>query len=393
MGWSIVLTLLLGLAEASALAAVDIIPTPVAGGDNLIQVLPPDAIPAVVAPRFEAPSWLSPSDKVLVVEVNGDARAYPVRILVWHEIVDDTAGGMPIAATYCPLCGTGIGYNRQVGGRVLTFHVSGKLLNNDLVMFDAETNSLWPQIRGEAVTGPMAGQALELIPLTTTTLDAFQASHPGGHVLARPRCDEGIPTGCGDAPYQRSYSYNPYPGYDTDPRVPFPRPFGDDGASLGPKEVVLGVLVGRAAKAYPYRVLANETVVNDVLGAVAIVVTFVQGAGHAFEAEGRQFRVDTEGIMKDQDGGHWDMATGLGPGGKLESVRAIPAYWFAWHDFYPESKAYGFQLGGSSGASAGASAGIGINPLWIMVTLGAAGALGGAAVVAYLRKFRVTRRS
>ncbi len=307
------------------------------------DVLPVDAIPAIVAPRFEDPSWLQGPDRVVGVEINGDARAYPIRILNWHEIVDDIVGGVPIAATWCPLCGTGIVYDRRVGDQTLTLHVSGKLYHNDLVMLDSETGSLWPQILGKAAVGRLSGQELNLIASTTTTWEAWRASHAGTQVLARPRCGEGIPTACFAPPYQRDYTSNPYAGYETNPSTLFPRPYGDVSSSLQPKDVVLGVIVGRTPKAYPYAVLASNPVVNDVVEGVAIVVTFADGAGHAFESGGRRFTSDQGPSMKDQDGNRWDTTAGTGPAGSLKPVRAIPSFWFAWYDFYPSTEGYGFE--------------------------------------------------
>ncbi len=393
VGRPLLIALVLLLSGASTLAVAQAKPQLGTDENGFIEVLPPDAIPAIIQPRSEDASWLSSSDGVLGVEVNGDARAYPLRILVWHEIVNDLVGGVPVAATYCPLCGTGIAYDRRVAGQTLTFHVSGKLLNNDLVMLDAETASLWPQIIGSAATGPMKGQALGVIPSTTTTLGAWRASHPGTQVLARLRCDEGISTPCGAQPYQRDYGANPYGGYESNPGTLFPRPYGNDGSALGPKEIVLGVLVSQTAKAYPYKVLKDNPVVNDMVAGVAIVVTFADGAGHAFEADGRKFTPDSGGTIKDQNGAQWNMATGVGGTGSLRPVRAIPAFWFAWYDFYPYTQAYGFELGrgGGAGANSWGSLGTGINPLWFMVALGSAAALGGAALVAYVRRNRKMR--
>ncbi len=376
------------------------VPQPEGGGQGLGQsvdeagftdVLPVDAIPAIVAPRFEDPSWLQGPDRVVGVDINGDARAYPIRILNWHEIVDDIVGGVPIAATWCPLCGTGIVYDRRAGTQTLTFHVSGKLYRNDLVMLDSETGSLWPQILGKAAVGPLLGRELNLIATTTTTWGAWRASHAGTLVLARPRCGEGIPTDCIAPPHQRDYTTNPYAGYESNPSTLFPRPYGDVSSSLHPKDVVLGVIVGRTPKAYPYAVLASNPAVNDVVEGVSIVVTFADGAAHAFESAGRRFTYDQGPSMKDQDGNAWDMTAGTGTAGSLKPVRAIPSFWFAWYDFYPSTEGYGFEPpgpphGGGNPVNGGAS-------LQTLGSLSAVVAL--AAVGAFLilkRRLGTTRR-
>jgi hypothetical protein len=356
------------------------------------DVLPVDAIPAIVAPRFEDPSWLLGPDRVLGVDVNGDARAYPIRILNWHEIVDDVVGGVPIAATWCPLCGTGIVYDRKVGNQTLTFRVSGKLYQNDLVMLDSETGSLWPQILGKAAAGPLLGQELGLITSTTTTWDAWRASHAGTRVLARPRCGEGIPTTCFDPleSHQRDYTTNPYAGYETSPSTLFPRPYGDVSSSLHLKDVVLGVIVGRTTKAYPYTVLASNPVVNDVVEGVPIVVTLADGAGHAFESGTRRFTHDRGPSMEDQDGNSWDATTGTGTAGSLKPVRAIPSFWFAWYDFYPSTEGYGFEPPGPPHGGNSPGGGPSLKTLGSLSAVVALAAVG--AFLILRRRPRATRR-
>jgi hypothetical protein len=320
--------------------------------DDFVTLMPVDAIAAILQPRFEEPSWLSPEDLVLGVAMGGEARAYPIRILNWHEIVNDVVGGLPIAATYCPLCATGMVYDRRVEGQVLTFRVSGKLYRNDLVMVDTETGSLWPQILGRAATGPLRGADLALIPSWTTTLGAWREAHPDTLVLARPRCDEPlqdrsglVATHCQQNMFQRFYENDPYSAYNQRWESLVPRPFGDDGSDIHPKELVLGVVHNHAAKAYPLKILRVEGLVNDFLGGTAIVVTFAEGSSQAFEAGHRRFSRLEGRLMVDQEGLPWDIFTGSGPGGSLPRLKSFHAFWFAWYDFYPDTLGYGFRVG------------------------------------------------
>ena len=165
---------------------------------------PRDGIPALDAPRFESVQqarWLKAEDRLLGIQRNGVARAYPVAILNWHEIVNDVIGGEAVAITYCPLCGTGIAFAARLNGRDAHFGVSGLLYNSDVLLYDRETESLWSQILGRAVSGKMAGQTLPGIPLMHTTWQDWRARFAQSEVLS-------TRTG-----YNRDYTGNPYQGY------------------------------------------------------------------------------------------------------------------------------------------------------------------------------------
>ncbi|MCK5440086.1 MAG: DUF3179 domain-containing protein, partial [Gemmatimonadetes bacterium] len=149
---------------------------------------PRDGIPALMSPAFELAGeveWLRPQDRLLALERDGEAKAYPLRILNWHEIVNDDVGGEPIVVTYCPLCGTGMAFDPHVGDQRLDFGVSGLLYNSDVLMYDRQTESLWSQIEREAVTGTLRGERLELKPLIHTTWAHWREQHPNGLVLSR----------------------------------------------------------------------------------------------------------------------------------------------------------------------------------------------------------------
>jgi hypothetical protein len=166
---------------------------------------PRDGIPSIDKPVFKAVGEsgdLTATEPVIGLEINGDARAYPLRILIWHEIVNDEVGGTPVTVTYCPLCNSSIVFDRRVLPHVLDFGTTGKLRNSDLVMYDRQTESWWQQFTGEAIVGSLTGTELKLVPSRLESFAEFKARHPGGKVL--------VP----NDPGLRDYGRNPYVGYD-----------------------------------------------------------------------------------------------------------------------------------------------------------------------------------
>ncbi|MEM7171159.1 MAG: DUF3179 domain-containing protein [Pseudomonadota bacterium] len=166
---------------------------------------PKDGIPSIDDPIFvpvSEDSDLGAQEPVIGLEINGDARAYPLRILTWHEIVNDTVGGLPVAVTYCPLCNAAIVFDRRVGDQVLEFGTTGKLRNSDLIMYDRTTESWWQQFLGQAIVGDLAGEKLTLVPARLESWERFVARHPDGQVQ--------VPNN----PGLRAYGANPYVGYD-----------------------------------------------------------------------------------------------------------------------------------------------------------------------------------
>jgi hypothetical protein len=179
---------------------------------------PKDGIPAIDTPRFErltggkSIGWsaaLGDMEPVIALSIGDDARAYPLRVLIWHEIANDVVGSTPVAITYCPLCNAALVFERIVEGRVLDFGTTGKLRYSDLVMYDRQTESWWQQFTGEAMVGAMTGHRLRLIPSRLESFDRFRQRFPGGQVL--------VP---GD-PNARNYGRNPYVGYDATGQRPF----------------------------------------------------------------------------------------------------------------------------------------------------------------------------
>ena len=178
-------------------------------GDIMSGGPPKDGIPSIDEPKFVAVAEskdLAPTEPVVGLTIEGDARAYPLRILTWHEIVNDVVGGVPVAVTYCPLCNSAIVFDRRVDGTATEFGTTGKLRNSDLVMYDRATESWWQQFLGQAIVGERTGTLLRIIPARLESWERFAARHPEGKVL--------VPNN----PGMRSYGMNPYAGYDSSAR-------------------------------------------------------------------------------------------------------------------------------------------------------------------------------
>ena len=205
---------------------------------------PRDGIPALLSPKFipsQEVDFLSSEDRVLGIQSTHQAKAYPIAILNWHEIVNDILEGTPVVITYCPLCGTGMGFQRTVSNRLLTFGVSGLLYQSDVLMYDHQTKSLWSQIARQAVTGQSLGEHLEPIFLEHTTWKAWRKRHPHTLVLSRQ-------TG-----YPRDYSRDPYKNYALTDTLMFSPARQDN--RLSPKQWILGVEIGGKFKAYSFSTL------------------------------------------------------------------------------------------------------------------------------------------
>lgn len=203
--------------------------------DEIISGGPPkDGIPAIDKPSFMPAAnatGLAPREPVIAVAFAAQARAYPLRIMIWHEIVNDTLGGVPIAVTWCPLCNSAVVFDRRSGGRTLSFGTTGKLRNSDLVMYDRETESWWQQFGGTCIVGTLAGAELSLLPMRVESFERFRARFPEGQVL--------VPPDTGGRPYGR----NPYAGYDRSAA-----PFLYRGTDAGPVAPLARVVaVGGAA--------------------------------------------------------------------------------------------------------------------------------------------------
>jgi hypothetical protein len=300
-----------------------------------------DCIPSIDDPRFQpagAADWLEPSDLVVGVEFDGEARAYPLRILTVHEIVNDRVAGRPVAVTYCPLCRSGLVFSREVGNATLEFGVSGKLHDANLVMYDRETETYWSQLDGNAIVGPQVPRSLRILPSTITTWERWEQGHPETTVLSR---DTGI--------YPASvYGSDPYAGYANSSRVGFGVDRVDE--RLPTKELVYGVTAGGASAAYPESVVRSRDVINDEVGGVPVLVLEVpdDGSVRVFVREtgnGTRSFDAGDGVLVDDRGNRWsydgEALEGPRAGTRLERLPTHGVYWFAWSSFNPETDVYG----------------------------------------------------
>ena len=226
--------------------------------DKIVSGGPPqDGIPSIDNPKFqsvqEADEILEDSELVLGLNINGDIRAYPLQILVWHEIVNDVVGGEPVAITYCPLCFTNQVFNRTLNdGSIVEFGTSGKLYNSNLVMYDRKSNSLWSQALGEGIVGDYSGVKLERIPFDIAFWKEWKKLYHESKVLTR------------DTGTVRPYGADPYGDYYTNDLILFP--VANDDKRLGLKEIIIGLEDKSQYKAYKLQDIETDKVINDVIG-------------------------------------------------------------------------------------------------------------------------------
>jgi hypothetical protein len=257
-----------------------------------------DAIPALDRPNYDAAREAGWGDDELVIGVvrGKEARAYPIAILVWHELVNDELGGDPILVSFCPLCGTALVFDRILEGRAREFGVSGLLYQSDLLMYDRETESLWSQIGANAITGALMGQRLELLRSRTMTWKNWREAHPETTVLSRK-------TG-----FQRDYGRTPYKDYETSSLLYFPVKADN---RRHPKMPTLGLRIPNGpSRAYPGEEIARAGGrVEDVFSGQPVSVTY----------DSRTKRFDFE---------------------VPEGIEVVEGFWFAWAAFHPETSVY-----------------------------------------------------
>lgn len=310
--------------------------------------VPRDGIPPIDHPRFQPVDsvyHLSAKSPVIALHVAGDARAYPLEVLTRHEIVNDVVGGLPVAVTFCPLCNSGLVYDRRFDGETLRFGVSGNLLNSDLIMWDDATESWWQQLTGYAIVGEYSGRRLQFVTSQMISFAVFRERYPSGMVLQGPL---------------GAYGRNPYAGYDSAEPFLF-RGTPDD--RLRPTERVLGAEVAEQPVAYSFAQLRQARVVNDRVGDVAIVAFWQAGAASALDLtdidssrdvgmallfergldDGRTltFFHDADGFVDYETGSRWNILgeAYAGPlaGALLRQTRASTHFWFAWAAFHPDT--------------------------------------------------------
>lgn len=263
---------------------------------------PRDGIPSLDDPQFVAgreADFLAADDRILGLTYQGVSRAYPIRILNYHEIVNDSLNGQSVVVTYCPLCGTGVAFSATpIGDRRLEFGVSGLLYNSDVLMYDRQTGSLWSQLMNLAISGPLKGAMLESLAISHTTWRDWLDRFPDTEVLT-------TKTG-----FRRNYSVNPYPGYSGTGKLYFP--VSDDDNRYRRKEVVMGVQIRDQFRAYPFEELRQGPAV------------------FADEFQGESFEVlfdadnETARLMR-KDG---------------SEIPTILSFWFAWYAFHPKTEVF-----------------------------------------------------
>jgi len=317
---------------------------------------PPDGIPPIEDPTFLAVAdnleILDPAEPVVALEIDGDARAYPIRAMIWHEIVNDTVGGVPVSVTYCPLCNSAVTYRREISGVETTFGTSGRLFASALVMYDRATESLWTHFDGKAVVGILTGTQLEAIGSPLMAWGDFTASYPEGQVL------DWTATG-----FNRDYGRNPYEGYDDDTTQPFLFRGALDDRGLA-KQRVVGIAVNDEAVAYDLNALssgeasANSVVVGEQdlvifwkagqasaldegiledgrdVGSVGVFSRVVDGQALTFATEGDRF-------VDEETGSVWlisgEATSGPLEGTQLERVEHLDTFWFSWSTYQPDT--------------------------------------------------------
>ena len=271
---------------------------------------PKDGIPSIDKPKFLPASGshgLKPEDRVLGVFHNGIAKAYPIGILNYHEIVNDKFGADAIIVSYCPLCGTGMVFDANIKGIDRQFGVSGLLYNSDMLLYDRESMSLWSQIMMQSISGPLKGETLKPLVVANTSWSHWRARHPSTLVLSR------------DTGFSRDYDRTPYPGYSKDSTIMFPVN-NLAVARYHPKELVIGLQIGNTYKAYPFSELAKsgKQTIIDIVGNRSVPIRF--------DAKHRTGEVyDTTGA----------------------EIPTVISYWFAWIAFHPDSEVFSTEPQGS----------------------------------------------
>ncbi|MDP6455474.1 MAG: DUF3179 domain-containing protein [SAR202 cluster bacterium] len=315
---------------------------------------PRDGIPPIDSPKFipvsDTPDYMNDNEPVVTLEINGESKAYPVAILMWHEIVNDVVGGVPVTVTFCPLCNTAIVFDRRLGDTVYDFGTSGNLRKSDLVMWDRQTESWWQQINGEAIVGELTGAKLTFIPAPMVSWADYRDATPDGELLSRE-------TGFG-----RNYNRAPYTGYDELDNTPFLFS-GQIDDKLPAMERVVGMDSVSAGVAYPFSVFESVPIVNDTVDDQDIVIFYAPETDSGFTAfnssdprvigstgvydpnvddQKLTFKLDSGDIVDEQTGSVWNMLgeaiEGELAGKQLDSIVHANHFWFAWSAFFPESE-------------------------------------------------------
>lgn len=317
--------------------------------------VPRDGIRSIDDPTFKSieqtDEWLTGTEPVIALVIDGEARAYPLSILTQHEIVNDTLNGVPVVVTFCPLCNSSVVFDRRVDGQVYEFGVSGLLRNSDLVMYDRATESLWQQFTGEGIVGLHAGDQLSFLPSILISYADFKAAYPDGVVLSDERAG-------------RRYGSNPYQNYDQTTGRPFLYT-GEIDPRLPVMMRVVGLDINGETKAYPFMELAQVDVVNDTVGGQDVAIFYQFGTNSALGAsiisqaedvgaatvfdpvlDGQKltFTLGADGFVDEQTGSRWNMVgqavDGELVGAQLTPIKYSSDFWFAWAAFHEDTLIY-----------------------------------------------------
>ncbi|MBT3339078.1 MAG: DUF3179 domain-containing protein [Anaerolineae bacterium] len=337
---------------AASQFATDFSKHSVSYGDILSGGPPKDGIPAIDAPSYvsieDANEWINDVEPIIVVEVDGEARAYPLQVLTWHEIVNDELNGKPLVVSFCPLCNTAIAFEREFDGQILDFGTTGRLRYSNLIMYDRQTETWWQQATGDGIAGDYTGEQLTFYPAALISWADFKSQYPAGDVLSK------------DTGFNRSYGRNPYAGYDDINQTPFLF----DGVyidKLPAMARVLTVELNGETVAYPYETLEEMGAINDEVGGEEIVVFWTKGtasaldtavieagqdvgAAVAYSRQGRTFIAKDGVIYDDATSSTWSIfgeaISGELKGETLTPVVSVNHFWFSWAAFKPETMIY-----------------------------------------------------
>ncbi len=321
--------------------------------------LSPDGIPSIDKPVFqsikEAEDWLSEKEPVVVLNYRDESRAYPVQILIWHEIVNDIIDELPVALTYSGTTNSAVSMVRRIEKRILDFGTSGRLYNGATVMYDRQTRSLWLHFTGFCVNGKLTGARLKLIPVSIVSFKDFKSSYPEGKVLSK------------ETGFKRKYGRTPYVAYGR----PDERPFvydGDIDERLLPKERVVGIYMNDIPTAFPYslfKVQKPRAVIQTIIKDTSVVIFFSKGTNSALDTasitfsrdvgatgvfspqiddRGFNFTAGEEGFIDSETGSTWTLlgkcVKGELEGKKLKPIEHLDSFWFAWAAHYPETEIF-----------------------------------------------------
>lgn len=310
---------------------------------ELVLAASPGDIPAIFANdslfvevRTGNKEWRD-QDEVIGVYINGEARAYPIRLLSLHEIVNDTVGGLPIAVTWCPLCYSALVFSRVVEDQELTFGVSGYLFKNNLVMYDHQTNSLWSQLLFQGIKGGYNGQALEVLHGVHTNWGSWKKVHPDTTVLSAHQMG------------RQEQVIDPYISYYLSEATGLGSDNPDE--RLTGKTLVVGLQIGGESVAYPFDLIRETGVINDTLEEIAILLIYTPSLNSASAFDRKtsagvlHFGSVSSGtlLLDAETGSTWDPHLGVAVDGPLEGERLLRltaplVFWFAWADLHPETE-------------------------------------------------------